>query len=168
MNTTCPQCGSKNERDIFCSHCGTKLVEDGGVPTMLFGDSGVGGTATSRLAGDGPTASGGARVNLHLVRSGQILPVGSDGEYIVGRVSDGQSVLPDIDLEPYNGYESGVSRLHVRIRIDGEAVWITDLGSANGTQINNKALSPHQDYRLGDKDMLRLGKLSIQALVAKE
>jgi pSer/pThr/pTyr-binding forkhead associated (FHA) protein len=128
----------------------------------------MGGFATGRLAGEQtPLNLSGAQLNLHVVRSGQIVPLGGAGEYIVGRVSDGQSILPDIDLEPYNAYEAGVSRLHARIKIDQGSMWITDLGSANGTRLNNQKLSPHHEYPLSDKDLLRFGRLSLQALVGE-
>ena len=54
-----------------------------------------------------------------------------------------------------------------RIKIEDKAMWITDLGSANGTQVNNKKLDPHHEYPLGDKDVVRLGRFSIQALVGE-
>jgi hypothetical protein len=172
---TCPNCGLKQERDqLFCGRCGMKLVESGGIPTTHFDPKKPGGVPsgilpTSSLPGEAPTSgTASAVLNLHIVRSGQILPIGNEGEFIVGRVSEGQSILPDIDLEPFSAYESGVSRLHARIRIEESAVWVTDLGSANGTRINNESCEPHQDYKLADRDMLRLGKLSIQAIVAKD
>jgi hypothetical protein len=167
---TCPNCGNKQERDLFCRQCGTKLVENGGepvggLPTTHFDPNKPGGVPTSSLPGEPPTNDSTALLNLHIVRSGKILPIGSEGEYIVGRVSEGQSILPDIDLEPFSAFEAGVSRLHARLLIEDRAVWVTDLGSANGTRINNEQCSPHQDYKLADRDMLRLGKLSIQALM---
>src|SRR5690606_35222033 len=97
----------------------------------------------------------------------QILPLEGPGEFIVGRVSSGQSILPDVDLEPYAAYESGVSRLHARIRIQNEEISIMDLGSANGTRVNNEKLSPHQPYSINHKDVLRFGRLSIQALTGE-
>jgi hypothetical protein len=167
----CKNCGKKQEQEnIFCANCGAKLIEDDGLRTMPINPN-LGGLKTNQLQASGALTNppvGPARLNLHIIRSGQILPLGGPGEYIVGRVSEGQSILPDIDLEPYSAYESGVSRLHVRIKIDEEAMWITDLGSANGTRVNNQKLSPHQDYPLTDKDVVRLGRLSIQALVGQE
>lgn len=130
----------------------------------------MGGSITNKLDASGslPVPVTKARLNLHIIRSGQILPLNGPGEYIVGRVSDGQSILPDVNLEPYAAYESGVSRLHAQIRIDDHAMWITDLGSANGTRINNEKLTPHQSYPLGNKDIVRFGRLSVQALVGQE
>jgi hypothetical protein len=164
----CKNCGQKQQQEnIFCSNCGVKLIEDDGLRTIPI-DPAMGGLPTNRFPGaiDNLTL-GGARVNLHIIRSGQILPLAGPGEYIVGRVSDGQSILPDIDLEPYNAYKSGVSRLHARIKIEDKTMWITDLGSANGTHVNNKKLEPHHEYPLGDKDVVRLGRFSIQALVGE-
>jgi pSer/pThr/pTyr-binding forkhead associated (FHA) protein len=110
----------------------------------------------------------GSLLNLHVLRTGEILMIGGVGEYIVGRVSKGQSILPDVDFEPYQAFKEGVSRLHARIRVEPQAMWITDLGSANGTQVNEQKLTPHQEFPLSDKDVVRLGRLKIQALVGQE
>lgn len=169
MIVVCKNCDAEQEQEnIFCANCGAKLKEDSGLGTMPISPGGV---STDRLQDSGAfdhLSVGRARLNLHIIRSGQILPLSGPGEFIVGRVSEGQSILPDIDLEPYNAYESGVSRLHARIKIEDQGMWITDLGSANGTHLNNQKLASHQDYPLNNKDVFRLGRLSIQALVSEE
>lgn len=170
MNVKCPHCGLEQEKEsLFCSQCGTKLVQDSGVPTMAFDPGSTGGVTTNQLHGHQLPARQleGARLNLHIVRTGEIVPVGGLGEYVVGRISEGQSILPDVDLEPYHAYEAGVSRLHVRIRVEERAIWITDLGSANGTKVNDQKLNPHKDYPLGNKDVVRLGRFNLQALVGE-
>lgn len=169
MKTTCPNCGLEQEKqDIFCSRCGVRLSRTGnGVSTIaldtLRSTDGLQGVAQ-------PPARplSGSLLNLHILRSGQILMVGGVGEYIVGRVSKGQSILPDVDLEPYQAFKEGVSRLHARIKVEPQAIWITDLGSANGTRVNEQMLTPHQEFPLSDKDVVRLGRLNIQALVGQE
>ncbi|MEX2161245.1 MAG: FHA domain-containing protein [Anaerolineales bacterium] len=172
MKIKCPNCGLEQDKaNLFCSECGTKLVEDTGVPTMAFDPAFTGGSVTNRLEGvpQPPTKPlAGARLNLHIIRTGEILPIGGEGEYIVGRVSSGQSILPDVDLEPFHGYSAGVSRLHARIKVEPKAMWITDLGSANGTRVNNQKLTPHKDHPLSNKDVIRLGRFSLQALVGEE
>lgn len=167
MIVVCKNCGKTQEQeDVFCAQCGAKLVEDEGLRTMPVNPN-VGGITTTRLQASGALTNppiGHARLSLHIIRSGQILPLNGPGEYIVGRVSEGQSILPDVDLEPFAAYESGVSRLHARIKIDETNMSIMDLGSANGTRLNNQKLDPHHEYPLSDKDVVRLGRMSIQAL----
>ncbi len=166
MIVVCKGCGKNQEQDdLFCPDCGAKLISDEGLRTMPM-DGPQGGLTTTRLQTSEALMrpSGPARLNLHIIRSGQILPLEGPGEFVVGRVSSGQSILPDVDLEPYAAYESGVSRLHARIRIQNDEISIMDLGSANGTRLNNEKLSPHQPYSIHHKDVLRFGRMSIQAL----
>lgn len=166
MIVVCQGCGKQQEQEaLFCPDCGTKLISEEGLRTMPM-ESSLGGLTTTRLQTSGTLMrpNGPARLNLHIIRTGQILPLAGPGEFIVGRVSSGQSILPDVDLEPYAAYESGVSRLHARIRIQAEDILITDLGSANGTRLNNDKLAPHQPYSIQNKDVLRFGRLSVQAL----
>lgn len=166
----CPHCGLEQDKEnLFCAQCGTKLVQDSGTPTMSFEPGTTGGVPTDRLQASRLPARQltGAKLNLHIVRTGEIIPIGGVGEYVVGRISQGQSILPDVDLEPFHAYENGVSRLHARIRVEERAIWITDLGSANGTKVNDQKINPHKAYPLGNKDMLRLGRLNVQALVGE-
>lgn len=131
----------------------------------------VGGLATAQLQSSGSLPyldASDARVSLHVVRGGQILPLPGEGEFIIGRVSEGQSILPDVDLEPFEGFEAGVSRLHARLYVSDEEISLTDLGSSNGTRLNNKPLLPKEKHSLKHKDLIRLGKLSLQLLINDE
>jgi hypothetical protein len=166
----CSNCGLEQPKEnAFCAQCGAKLAEDSGVPTMPFDRTYTGGSVTNRLDSQPLPARpvSGTRLNLHVIRSGEILAVGGVGEYVVGRVSEGQSILPDVDLEPFRAFSAGVSRLHARIKVETKAMWITDLGSANGTRVNNQKLTPHKEHPLGDKDVIRLGRFTLQALVGE-
>jgi hypothetical protein len=71
-----------------------------------------------------------------------------EGSNIVGRGQDAQFRLPD----------TGVSRRHLEIRWDGQAAFLTDLNSTNGTTVNN---SPVQEWQLADGDVIRLGHSEI-------
>ncbi|MGH2581957.1 MAG: FHA domain-containing protein [Anaerolineales bacterium] len=128
----------------------------------------VGGLVTNRLRPTEAFASldgTGNFLHLHILRSSEYIPLGSKGEFIIGRVSEGQSILPDVDLEPFDAYQAGVSRLHARIRITDQGMSITDLGSSNGTRVNNKKIKPNLEYPLSHKDIVRLGRLSVEAVV---
>ena len=49
-----------------------------------------------------------------------------------------------------------MSRRHARILNAGEQYYIEDLGSFNGTLVNDRKLQPHQRQRLRHKDILQL------------
>jgi pSer/pThr/pTyr-binding forkhead associated (FHA) protein len=103
--------------------------------------------------------------SLHLLDSGQILPLGDRTEFTLGRVSEAQPIMPDIDLTPYQAYANGVSRLHAVLKREGKRVFVMDLGSSNGTYLNGKRLMPNVDQTINHGDMLALGKLKIQILL---
>jgi hypothetical protein len=103
--------------------------------------------------------------SLHLLDSGQILPLGDRTEFTLGRVSEAQPIMPDIDLTPYQAYANGVSRLHAVLKREGKRVFVMDLGSSNGTYLNGIRLTPNVDQTINHGDMLALGKLKIQILL---
>jgi predicted component of type VI protein secretion system len=102
---------------------------------------------------------------LHLLETGQMLPLSDRGEFTLGRISDGQPIMPDIDLSPYHAYASGVSRLHAVIKRSGDRVSIMDLGSSNGTYLNGKRLPTNTEQVLHHGDVLTFGKLKVQILL---
>jgi len=109
-----------------------------------------------------------SKINLHIVRTGQILPLIGREEYTLGRISQGQSILPDIDLSPYDGYSQGVSRLHATLKIKASNLFIEDLGSSNGTRINDNKIDPHSDQLIHHGDVISLGRFKIQALIRQD
>jgi predicted component of type VI protein secretion system len=102
---------------------------------------------------------------MHLLDTGQMLPLSERGEFTLGRISDGQPIMPDIDLSPYHAYASGVSRLHAVIKRNGERITIMDLGSSNGTYVNGKRLTANAEQVLHHGDVVTFGKLKIQILL---
>jgi len=83
----------------------------------------------------------------------------------LGRISEGQPIMPDIDLSPYQAYARGVSRLHAVLKRESSHVFLMDLGSANGTFVNGKRLNPNVDHSIANGDVIALGKLKIQVLL---
>ncbi len=104
-------------------------------------------------------------VTLHLLDTGQMLPLAERNEFTLGRISEGQPIMPDIDLSPYQAYANGVSRLHAVIKRGPDSVVLMDLGSANGTFLNGKRLSPNVERDLANGDVVALGRLKIQILL---
>jgi hypothetical protein len=66
-----------------------------------------------------------------------------------------------IDLTPYGGAVHGVSRRHLEIHGDEHHIYVTDLGSTNGTRLNSGLLQPRIPYTIKDGDIVSLGNLEM-------
>ena len=106
-------------------------------------------------------------LSLKVVSSGQVIPLSGQNEFTLGRITEGQPILPDIDLSPYEGYAEGVSRLHAAIRITERGVMIVDLGSSNGTRINGQKIVPNVNYPLKDSDIIAFGRIKMQVTIRR-
>ncbi len=73
----------------------------------------------------------------------------------IGKPND--RIPPDVDVSGFPNSEV-VSRMHADIRIEGDAYYIEDVGSSNGTYINNSPLLPGNRHRLRTGDRIALGK----------
>jgi pSer/pThr/pTyr-binding forkhead associated (FHA) protein len=81
-------------------------------------------------------------------------PIASEKPILVGRSSDLDMVL----------VEDMVSRKHARISMQGEQIWIEDLGSTNGTFVNGEKI---KRTRLKEGDRVLIGT-SILKLIASD
>ena len=93
-----------------------------------------------------------------------------DGEVVVGREPDGDPRVASGDAQPLvvTDTERSVSRLHLRIVLQGGAVELIDLRSANGTAIRRPrdsawhpltpgaatTISPDTEVRLGNRTFM--------------
>jgi hypothetical protein len=160
----CPNCQHKNlDGTVFCVECGMQLSGLQPVVTQNISADNLPGLERRKTANFPKDLDNWA--SLHLLDSGQILPLGDRTEFTLGRVSEAQPIMPDIDLTPYQAYANGVSRLHAVLKREGKRVFVMDLGSSNGTYLNGKRLTPNVDQTLNHGDMLALGKLKIQILL---
>lgn len=171
--SVCPICGNEEpEGMILCSRCGCALHQEGLDSEKTLTISGlntsellqklegvVGQSEKPAKTGDSP------QVALILVDSDTAFELSGKNEYTLGRVTEGQAGLPDVDLSTYEAYAQGVSRQHAIIRISDDQVIILDLNSSNGTRINGQKVIPHVDYFIHDGDIVALGKLRIQVII---
>lgn len=163
----CPSCQHENlDGTVFCEDCGMPLEKADQIVTHHISVS----DKLKRVELDGRKAELVPQeldtwASLHLVESGQILALADRSEFTLGRVSDAQPIMPDIDLTPYQAYASGVSRLHAVLKREGERVFIMDLGSSNGTYVNGKRITPNVTQPINHSDIISLGKLRIQILL---
>ncbi|MDY7020387.1 MAG: FHA domain-containing protein, partial [Cyanobacteriota bacterium] len=73
----------------------------------------------------------------------------------IGKPND--RVPPDLDVSGFPSSEV-VSRTHADIRVEGDSYYIEDVGSSNGTYINNIPLTQGNRHRLRPGDRISLGK----------
>ncbi len=163
----CSKCKHTNMAGaVFCSECGARLGTADSFTTQNIATDQIAEEVGQRtVPRTAPPISLNNWVTLHLLDSGQILPLTDRNEFTLGRITDGQPIMPDIDLAPYQAYTSGVSRLHAVIKRAGDRVSLMDLGSSNGTYINGKRLNPNIEQVLYNGDVVALGKLKIQVLL---
>lgn len=68
-----------------------------------------------------------------------------------------ERIPPDIDVSGFPNSEV-VSRVHADIRVEGDGFYLEDVGSANGTYVNNFPLPAGNRHRLRPGDRIALGK----------
>jgi len=150
---------------LFCAECGTQLIGREELATQIITDNDM--KMESKQSKEDKYQSfnvNEAWGSFHLVDTGQVLPLSIKNEFTLGRVSEGQPIMPNIDFSPYQAYASGVSRLHSVLKRAGDRVIYMDLGSANGSYINGARLAPNVEHPLQHGDVIALGKLRIQIL----
>ena len=145
----CGFCGGRIAADdVFCAHCGARQPL-----------AGVGASATLRAAR--PTAKLVVAGTTELDAS-FILQKDNN---LVGRTDPHSNIFPEIDLSKFDP-ETKVSRRHARIWLEGETFLVEDLGSVNGTVINDSVrLAPRQPRVLDSGDKLRLGETTLHFLL---
>ena len=73
-----------------------------------------------------------------------------EGNNLIGRWDPQEKSFPEIDLEE-DDIDAKISRRHCVIQKNGDTYYIEDVGSLNGTYLNNVQLLE------GDKTILRVG-----------
>ena len=162
----CPVCKNKNELEaVVCVHCGAALED----PFMGPGA----GTKTTNLQAVVPERIGDWSIDEAAVPDGGIavyiegefnpVYIDSKGEFVIGR-KVGTTSEVSLDLSPSGAYHLGLSRQHAVIRRTEHGYEVLDLGSVNGTWLNDERLAPHKAYPLASGSHLRLGSLRLFVL----
>jgi hypothetical protein len=165
----CPVCKTENDREaMVCGHCGARLEDassDSGHKTRttdmqaptpeMIRDWSFKETVTPEVPDSG----------IAFYVEGRSIPAHIDtkGEFVLGRKAGTTSEML-LDLAPFGGYSLGLSRRHAAIRPQGDGYEVLDLGSVNGTWLNEERLIPHKSYRLPNHSHLRLGRMRMLVL----
>jgi diguanylate cyclase (GGDEF)-like protein len=84
-----------------------------------------------------------------------ILSGGTPGSMF--RLAPGVTRIGRATENPVQLAEATVSRVHAQIREEHGRAWLTDLGSTNGTYVNNERLHPYEVTFIRDGDRIQLG-----------
>ena len=145
----CGFCGGRIAADdVFCAHCGARQ------PQGVVGSSALLHTPrpTAKLVVAGTTE----------LDASFVLQKDSN---LLGRTDPHSNIFPEIDLSRFDP-ETKVSRRHARIWLEGDTFLVEDLGSVNGTVINDSVrLAPRQPRVLDSGDKLRVGETTLHFLV---
>jgi len=158
----CPNCQRKNqEQEVFCYHCGLLLSEDEDrFSTRTFAPATEELHTREYFSEDSILVLQGKEVSAHF----ELRPQRYQRDLIIGRSTENQAMHPDIDLTHAQGAERGVSRLHVALTYDPakHVLYISDLGSSNGTFINGNKLNSSDPVKLHSGDELHIGRLAMK------
>jgi serine/threonine-protein kinase len=129
---TCMVCGYTNhKRAHFCGRCGASLAGRPPGKLQVLGPNGV---LWERRIVENP--------------------------FNIGRRSLSRQIFPHLDLT-YNDPAAYVSRQHARIVADAGGYFLEDLGSANGTFLNDRRLPAGVPTRMRNGDRVRIGKVQM-------
>jgi hypothetical protein len=99
------------------------------------------------------------RIKLHVVGMPAPVEVQLKPAIILGRADKDNASEMNVDLTLFGAAEQGVSRQHAVLELINKTVMLTDLGSTNGTFLNDQRVMPQQRRVVRDNDEIRLGKL---------
>jgi len=133
---TCMVCGTSNQHKAhFCGRCGASLAGRPPGKLQVLGPNGV-------------------------LWERRIL----ENPFNIGRRSLSRQIFPHLDLT-YNDPAAYCSRQHARIVADAGGYFIEDLGSANGSFLNDRRLPPGVPTRLRNGDRVRIGKVQLNFIL---
>ena len=101
---------------------------------------------------------------MMVLNSGRVVDLPDQENVIIGRSDASSGDAPDVDLNPDNGMELGVSRRHACITFRDAQAYLTDLGSTNKTFLNRQAMMRGQPYEIQDGDEVRLGNVIVKIM----
>lgn len=147
----CASCGAENPSyEAYCEDCGASLSgssSTAGTPAVPVSPPVV------ESASPAPAAP---RMRLSLSDGSRDFPVSKD-TIEIGRKSPVDGIYPDVDLTEVDT-DSFISRRHGRVLKGESGVLYEDLGSSNGSFLNDSRLQAGVQTALKDGDRLRLGK----------
>lgn len=159
--THCPQCNSAvRPGELICKNCNFILAG----PSASIATKALKVAEESFESGRPKIGSALRRLQkVTLIIDGKPAPLPPGQKVIIGRADLGStSPKPDVDLTPFGALEKGVSRQHIEVSWRSDLIFITDVGSTNGTLLNGQRLMPGIERILRDNDQLMIGHMPVK------
>jgi pSer/pThr/pTyr-binding forkhead associated (FHA) protein len=158
----CRDCGATQyEGSLYCSECGRNLIQDSKQETDVL--------PFSEYAHRPPpppiselevlTADDAKQITFVIPSSRRRYTLPLAKQISIGRAIEDKKT--NLDFAEDNGMELGVSRTHAVLQWSNKGVIIMDLGSTNGTFLNNHHLPKNKPYPIQSGDELRFGELLV-------
>lgn len=161
-NIFCPVCHRKNSAEATqCTNCGTPFSgrsqafttrQITKAPEISWRSSSI---CSERL----PNVSD-RGIAFFIANDQEPVIVEAFEQLFIGRQAQGTGAM-SLDLTRYHGEEHGVSRQHAQIVYEEGVFTLIDLGSTNGTWLNQRRLTPGRPYQLHSDDHVLLGQLTL-------
>ncbi|HIE38937.1 MAG TPA: FHA domain-containing protein [Anaerolineales bacterium] len=165
----CPSCGKKHRPGtLFCTECGVYLPTGGALRTEPLSTNELPksrATSWEAVAPEGERAEMLQPLRIHILASDRQVQLPATPELLLGRLDTAHGIFPDLDLTADGGLEMGVSRRHAKIIQRGGEFFIEDVGSANGTFLNDQRLTPYLPYPLNEGDEIQIGRLRLRIVL---
>ena len=169
---TCKVCNNQEYHGVlFCGECGSqvafasnKMVNTLVYPNQIRGlDVDFSQTIPKKLLEE-------SNFILYSTEREEVIEIPEQNEFTIGRFVEGQVITPDVDLNNYEAYDMGISRLHATIRISSEKnkIFVVDLGSANGSSVNGYEIPANSEVPLNHGDVLSLGKFNMKVILPQD
>lgn len=142
----CAACGAENpSTEAYCEDCGASLTATPSVATPV-----------QEVSSPVSTPVSAAVAKLIVTTSGREFPLNKD-VVTIGRRSPADGIYPDVDLTD-DDPESYISRRHGQVIKQSSEFIFEDVGSSNGSFVNNVRANKGEQYPLKNNDQVRLGK----------
>lgn len=92
---------------------------------------------------------------LHIQTGEPITLPDNQSKIVLGKPNN--SSPPDVDLSEL-GDSAIISRQHAKLHLEADTYYIEDLGSSNGTYVNNDSVPKGERFEIGAGDVIALGK----------
>lgn len=152
----CPNCQHENAKGAQqCEECGSSLVITVPVPPSAPEKNAL---VKAEIKPDEAPALPPNTVTLLIAGQAEPVIIPIQPEIFFGRSAPGEP-QPTVDLSKYNGHMLGVSRNHAKMVATASGFTLEDLGSANGTWLNENRLTQGTPRQVNGGDQIRFGHM---------